>query len=118
MKKVLIIAEAGVNHNGSIELAKKLVDAAAVIRVVHTLATFGNVEVEVAVIVKISPNAAVITGVVGGRHGGHVYPVFYRKDSCTVVAPNPTHGIIVAGKDIEPAVVVDVCKVGALQKNA
>ena len=29
MKKVLIIAEAGVNHNGSIELAKKLVDAAA-----------------------------------------------------------------------------------------
>ncbi len=29
MKKVFIIAEAGVNHNGSIELAKKLIDAAA-----------------------------------------------------------------------------------------
>lgn len=29
MEKVLIIAEAGVNHNGSIELAKKLVDEAA-----------------------------------------------------------------------------------------
>lgn len=29
MKKVLIIAEAGVNHNGSIEVAKKLIDAAA-----------------------------------------------------------------------------------------
>jgi len=29
MKKVLIIAEAGVNHNGDIELAKKLIDAAA-----------------------------------------------------------------------------------------
>ena len=28
MEKVLIIAEAGVNHNGSLELAKKLVDAA------------------------------------------------------------------------------------------
>lgn len=28
MKKVFIIAEAGVNHNGSIELAKKLIDAA------------------------------------------------------------------------------------------
>jgi N-acetylneuraminate synthase len=29
MKKVFIIAEAGVNHNGSIKLAKKLIDAAA-----------------------------------------------------------------------------------------
>ncbi len=29
MKKTIIIAEAGVNHNGSMELAKKLVDAAA-----------------------------------------------------------------------------------------
>ena len=29
MNKVLVIAEAGVNHNGSLELAKKLVDAAA-----------------------------------------------------------------------------------------
>ena len=28
MKKILIIAEAGVNHNGSLELAKKLVDKA------------------------------------------------------------------------------------------
>ena len=28
MKKVFIIAEAGVNHNGSIELAKKLIDVA------------------------------------------------------------------------------------------
>ena len=28
MEKVLIIAEAGVNHNGSLELAKKLIDAA------------------------------------------------------------------------------------------
>lgn len=28
MKKVFIIAEAGVNHNGSLELAKKLIDAA------------------------------------------------------------------------------------------
>ena len=29
MHKVFIIAEAGVNHNGSFELAKKLIDAAA-----------------------------------------------------------------------------------------
>jgi N,N'-diacetyllegionaminate synthase len=29
MKNVIIIAEAGVNHNGSLEIAKKLVDAAA-----------------------------------------------------------------------------------------
>lgn len=29
MKKILIIAEAGVNHNGSMEQAKKLIDAAA-----------------------------------------------------------------------------------------
>ena len=28
-RKVLIIAEAGVNHNGSIKLAKKLIDVAA-----------------------------------------------------------------------------------------
>ena len=28
MDRTLIIAEAGVNHNGSIEIAKKLVDAA------------------------------------------------------------------------------------------
>jgi sialic acid synthase SpsE len=28
-RKVLIIAEAGVNHNGDYDLAKKLVDAAA-----------------------------------------------------------------------------------------
>lgn len=30
MNRVLIIAEAGVNHNGSIEIAKKLIDAAAI----------------------------------------------------------------------------------------
>ena len=29
MGKVLIIAEAGVNHNGSLELAKRLIDVAA-----------------------------------------------------------------------------------------
>ena len=29
MKQVLIIAEAGVNHNGDLNLAKKLIDAAA-----------------------------------------------------------------------------------------
>ncbi len=29
MKHTLIIAEAGVNHNGSMELAKKLIDVAA-----------------------------------------------------------------------------------------
>ena len=29
MRKTIVIAEAGVNHNGSIELAKKLVSAAA-----------------------------------------------------------------------------------------
>lgn len=29
MKKVFIIAEAGVNHNGSLELAKKLIDVAS-----------------------------------------------------------------------------------------
>ena len=29
MKKVLIIAEAGVNHNGDINLAKKLIEQAA-----------------------------------------------------------------------------------------
>ena len=28
MNKVFIIAEAGVNHNGSLELAKKLIDVA------------------------------------------------------------------------------------------
>jgi N-acetylneuraminate synthase/N,N'-diacetyllegionaminate synthase len=28
MKKVIIIAEAGVNHNGNIDLAKKLIDVA------------------------------------------------------------------------------------------
>ena len=30
MKRVLIIAEAGVNHNGSMEMAKQLIDAAAI----------------------------------------------------------------------------------------
>ena len=30
MNKVFIIAEAGVNHNGSLELAKKLIDVAVV----------------------------------------------------------------------------------------
>ena len=29
MNKTLIIAEAGVNHNGSIEMAKQLIDVAA-----------------------------------------------------------------------------------------
>lgn len=29
MSKVVIIAEAGVNHNGDIEIAKRLIDAAA-----------------------------------------------------------------------------------------
>ena len=29
MKKVYIIAEAGVNHNGSIDLAKQLIEVAA-----------------------------------------------------------------------------------------
>ena len=31
MNKTFIIAEAGVNHNGSVEIAKKLVDAAVVL---------------------------------------------------------------------------------------
>ncbi len=35
----------------------------------------------------------------------------------TVVAPDAAHGVVVAGKDIEPAVVVDVGEVGALQKK-
>ena len=29
MKRTLVIAEAGVNHNGSLEIAKQLVDVAA-----------------------------------------------------------------------------------------
>ncbi len=29
MERILIIAEAGVNHNGDIQTAKKLIDAAA-----------------------------------------------------------------------------------------
>ena len=29
MSKIFVIAEAGVNHNGSIELAKKLIDVAS-----------------------------------------------------------------------------------------
>ena len=29
IKKTIIIAEAGINHNGNINLAKKLIDAAA-----------------------------------------------------------------------------------------
>ena len=29
MNKTLIIAEAGVNHNGSIDMAKRLIEAAA-----------------------------------------------------------------------------------------
>lgn len=30
MKKVIIIAEAGVNHNGDINIAKQLIDVAAI----------------------------------------------------------------------------------------
>ncbi len=32
MERILIIAEAGVNHNGDIQTAKKLIDAAAASR--------------------------------------------------------------------------------------
>ena len=33
MNKIFIIAEAGVNHNGNMELAKKLIDAAVEVKV-------------------------------------------------------------------------------------
>ena len=33
MKPVIIIAEAGVNHNGSLAIAKQLIDAAAIAKV-------------------------------------------------------------------------------------
>lgn len=36
MTKVFIIAEAGVNHNGSLELAKKLVDKAVLAGVISS----------------------------------------------------------------------------------
>ena len=39
----------------------KRIDPARIFRVVHPLAAFGDVEVEVAIIVNIRPNAAVIT---------------------------------------------------------
>ena len=42
MNKVFIIAEAGVNHNGSIELAKKLIDVLLTNKVISKLRRTNN----------------------------------------------------------------------------
>ena len=45
MKRVLIIAEAGVNHNGSLRLAKKLINLAAGAKADYIKFQFYNTEV-------------------------------------------------------------------------
>ena len=108
-------------HLGEIAVAiidEEGVDAAGVGGVIDALAAFGDVEVEVAIVVKIGPNAAVIARIVRSRHGSHVDPVVGGDEVAeAIIGPDAALGIVVAGKIIDEAIVVNVYQIGGLHKQ-
>ena len=99
-----------------------MVYAARVKGVVHKLTAFGNDQINVSVVVKITKNGSVVSAVVRIRVVGKVVVGQVNEGSvdvqvATVALPHARQCIVVATEGIELAVVVNVGKVAGLHKH-
>ena len=87
-------------------------------RVVHTEAAFGNIQVDIAVVVVIRPDGAIIARIVGRDCGNsHDEAVIGGETAAAVISERDAQAVVVAGKNVYRSVVIDIHKIGTLKED-
>ena len=101
----------------------KLIHPARVLRVIHKLATLGDVQVEIAVAVKVRPHRTVVAAVVRvgitsrvvARQGHEVLVVVQR--SAFRALPQPAYCVVMTCEHVQHAILVHVGHVAGLHEH-